>query len=358
MSKIGDFIQLIDERNVDLKISNFMGLNKNKEFMSTVANIDSVDPSMYKIVREKMFVFSGMQTGRDNVIRIGLSDYKEPFLISPAYTTFYVKNIIPEYFYMIFKSSEMDRFGAFLSDSSVRANLDWTRFCDIDIEIPSIDIQKKVVNVYLALVENQKTYEQGLADLKLVCDAYIEEKRFEKPVKIGDLVIETSIKNSDFQSDFESGVSIQKEFFVTNAGASDISNQKLVKTGHFAFNSNTSRNSDTISLALNSEADRIVSNTYVTFECDTNNVNPQYLFLWFKRKEFDRYARFHSWGSARETISLNEIKEYVIALPSLEKQESIVQILSVYEKRKKINEKLKQLISEICPILIKGSLIE
>ena len=78
----------------------------------------------------------------------------------------------------------------------------------------------------------------------------------------------------------------------------------------------------------------------------------------FKRTEFDRYARFHSWGSARETFTWNDLVEVEIPIPDIEIQKSIASIYSVYIMRKKINEQLKAQIKDICPILIRGSLEE
>ena len=182
--KIKDVIKISDERNIRGFDYDFFGININKEFMPSVANTSKVDRRKYKILRKKRFVFSGMQTGRDNCIRIGMYDNDTPVLVSPAYTTFEVTNpaILPEYFFMIFRSKEMDRYGAFLSDSSVRSNLDWDRFCDIELTVPPIEIQKKYVAIYEAMLDNLKAYEKGLDDLKLACDGYIEALRKTKKV--------------------------------------------------------------------------------------------------------------------------------------------------------------------------------
>ena len=154
------------------------------------------------------------------------------------------------------------------------------------------------------------------------------------------------------------GVSINKEFIPTKAKSSNIENQKLVENGMFAYNSNTSRNSDTISLALNDSIQQYaVSNTYVTFKC-LNILNSKYLNLWFKRKEFDRFARFNSWGSARETIGIDELKRAAIAIPTKDEQIAIVNIFNSLNRRKQYIDILKRQIQNICPILIKGSIEE
>ena len=123
--RLGDFIEVADEvnkQNIDLPV---MGLNRDKQMMPTVANLDGVNLSKYKIVNEGTFVFSGMQTGRDVCIRIVMSTSKTPVLVSPAYTTFNVKTgskLIPQYLFMWFDRLESDRYGWFISDSSVRSN--------------------------------------------------------------------------------------------------------------------------------------------------------------------------------------------------------------------------------------------
>lgn len=115
--------------------------------MPTVASTEGIDAKKYKIVRENHFVFSGMRTGRDRCIRIGL--YKgSPIIISPAYTTFEIKDtsfVLPEYFFMQVLSNEMDRYGWFISDSSIRSNLDIDRFEETSFELPDVSIQKNML---------------------------------------------------------------------------------------------------------------------------------------------------------------------------------------------------------------------
>lgn len=148
--RLGDYIEQCDERNSASVNYPVIGINRDKTFMPTVANLDGVDIAKYKIVTKGMFVFSGMQTGRDICIRIGLYDNEQLALVSPAYTTFVInddKKVLPEYFFMYFNRAESDRYGWFISDSSVRSNLDWPRFLDIEIPLPSPDEQQKMVNV-------------------------------------------------------------------------------------------------------------------------------------------------------------------------------------------------------------------
>lgn len=365
-SKLGELIELVDERNSG-GLQNFYGVNINKEFMPTVADTSTLDEKKYKVVRRNRFVFSGMQTGRDECIRLAFHRDDEPIIVSPAYVTFEVTamdKIIPEYFFMIFQSKEKDRLGWFLSDSSVRANLDWEVFCDIEINLPSLPVQKKFVAVYNALLENKKAYERGLDDLKLVCDGYIENFRRNMPCeKLGNYIELSDERNADnlYSADDVRGISIDKKFIPTKADMEGVSlkNYLLVKPEAFAFVPVTSRNGGKISIAQNdSEENFICSTSYVVFSTNAEKLLPQYLMLFFNRSEFDRYARFHSWGSARETFTWKDLTEVEIPIPEMKIQRSIAAIYEVLRTRKKILERLKEQIKDICPILIKGSLDE
>lgn len=165
--KVRDLISVCDERNQE-GISRFCGLNINKEFMPTAANTEGLDESKYKVVRKQRFVFSGMQTGRDNCIRISMYMKDEPVIVSPAYTTFEIARkdlVLPEYFFMLFLSKEKDRYGAFCSDGSIRSNLEWDRFCDFDITLPDISEQQKYVSIYLALHNNLNSFQAKAEEL-------------------------------------------------------------------------------------------------------------------------------------------------------------------------------------------------
>lgn len=358
--KIGTIIEVLSQKcNIpNLSVDDVSGINSDKEFFEPAKAVGN-DTSNYKIVPPNYFACNLMHVGRDVVLPIALNCTNNDKIVSPAYTVFKLideHTVLKEYFFMMLNSKEMDRFFWFNTDSSVREGLPWETFCNIELQVPSLEIQQKYVNVYKAMVANQKVYEKSLDDLKLVCDVYIEN--LPNREKIGNRLIEVQRKNNGGKITVEKGVSIAKKFIDTKSSASNIETQKVVDVGEFAFNSNTSRNSDTLSIALNHDEPYIVSNTYVVCKPDSTVLLPEYLLLWFCRSEFDRYARFNSWGSARETISIKEIQEYKIAIPDLNIQQAIIDIHKVYMAKKEINEKLKAQIKNICPILIQGALQE
>jgi len=350
---------------IDTAITAFFGININKEFMPTVANTDNVNSMNYKILRKNRFLFSGMQTGRDECIRIGLFDGDEPIIVSPAYTTFEITSdeILPEYFFMLFKRKKMDRLGWFLSDSSIRSNLDWDRFCDIEIDLPTLQIQQKYVDVYNAMLANQRGYENGLDDLKLVCFSYCEQLKQTLPlVPIGKYIEQVDKRGEVLDEDFVKGITTSKDFIETRADLEGVNlkKYKVVSENCFAYVPDTSRRNGKISLAYNPvDLTYLVSSISLVFRiCKTEALLPEYLMLWFLRSEFDRYARFHSWGSAREVFSWEEMKNVKIPIPSIGVQQAMVNIYNAYLVRRELSERLKEQIKDICPILIKGSLEE
>lgn len=359
--KIGQLLTVVDERN-SFGIENFYGININKEFMPTVADTEGLDETKYKVVRNNRFVYSGMQTGRDKCIRIGMYNEDKPILVSPAYTTFEITEtdiVVPQYFFIKFLSKEKDRYGAFCSDGSIRSNLDWEVFCDIDIDLPPLSIQQKYVDIYNAMVANEKAYERGLDDLKLVCDGYIENLRKQYPCeKIGKYIKERNERNENLTVSNAQGVNNLSNFFNTKADTVnlDLHNYKIVTNNQFAYNPSRINLG---SIALLSDDKCIVSPMYIVFyiaKCD--KLLPGYLMLWFSRKEFQRSTLFYATGSVRDTFSFSDMCEVEIPIPSLSIQQNIVDIYNAYNARKQIAEKLKTQIKDICPILIKGSIDE
>lgn len=359
--RLGDYIQLVDNRNKDLKVTNLLGINITKNFMPSVANVSGTDLSKYKIIEKGQFAYSAMQVGRDETIRLALYTDDEPAIISPAYLVIESKDeneLIPEYMMMWFQRPESDRYGWFISDSSVRASLDWERFCEIEIPIPDINEQRKYVALYKGLLTNQKVYENSLEDLQLICDTYIEDLIKKEPHKrLGEYIQQSDERNRDLQVSFLQGVSTSKVLIETKANTSGVnfSNYKVVRTGEFVYVADTSRRGDKIALAMNSAEPCIVSAIYTVFKViKPEELLPEYLYLYFQRTEFDRYARFNSWGSARETFDWADMCDVHLPIPSIEKQEAIVTIYHTLETRKRINEQLKESIKPLCPVLMKG----
>jgi type I restriction enzyme S subunit len=328
--RIGDYIHLVDNRNKDLAVTNLLGINITKNFMPSVANTSETDLTKYKIIQKRQFAYSAMQVGRDETIRLAMYTNDNPAIISPAYLVIEVNDeneLLPEYMMMWFQRPESDRYGWFISDSSVRASLEWERFCEIQIPIPEINEQRKYVALYNGLLTNQKKYENSLADLQLICDSYIENLIMTEESKVlGQYIEQSDERNNDLQIDNLIGISVNKVFMETKSNKEqlDLSNYKIVRPREFGYVSVTSRNGEKISIAILDGETGLVSSTYTVFRVkDTSILLPEYLFLFFKRTEFDRYARFHSWGSARETFDWADMCNVKLPIPDIKVQEAM-----------------------------------
>lgn len=359
--RLGDLIEIDEIINAENRDLEFLGINRNKEFMPSVANTDGLDKSKYKVISKGKFVFSGMQTGRDVCIRFGLYDREEPGLISPAYTTYCVKkeSVLPEYIMMNFKRSEMDRLGWFLSDSSIRSNLDFDRFLDIKIPLPSIETQRELVAVYNGLKGLAEENEKLLEPLSKSCEAFIVDCKKKYPLKsLEDYIEETDERNSTGKYTLEDvrGISNLKEWIETKADMNGVSlfPYKLVRPKEFSYVSVTSRNGDKISLAMNNTKNTyIVSSSYINFKVTKNNeLLPEFLFTLLNRNSFNAYSRYNSWGSARETFDWSEMCRVQIPLPPIQIQQKIVDLYNCYEECKRIANEAREKISNLCPALV------
>ena len=339
------------------------GVNKDKEFFEPSHQVGE-DTSKYLIVPPRHFACNLMHVGRDRVLPIAYNHFEYEKVVSPAYTVFSLKEscgVLDDYFFIMLKCEEQDRYFWFHADASVRDGMSWSDFCDVEITVPDLATQQKYVDIYKAMVANQQCYERGLDDLKLVCDAYIEDLRRKMPCeKIGKYIERVDERNVSNKYKNVKNVSVKKMFNEVSAkvNKNELSNYKIVKPRQITF-VQTTHNEHVFCNAMNDTNEVIlVTSVNEVFECNENKVLPEYLCMQFNRTEFDRYARFHSWGSARETFTWNDLCEVQFPIPEISIQKSIVDIYNVYNKRKQINEQLKAQIKDICPILIRGSLKE
>ena len=363
--KIGSFVEpyVCKCNKPNLTVYDVSGINREKEFFEPSKQVGS-DTSDYKIVPPNYFACNLMHVGRDIVLPISLNHTSKDKIVSPAYTVFKIKDnsvILNEYFFMFLKSKEKDRFFWFHTDSSVRDGLDWESFCDVDIVIPDIDTQKKYVNIYKSLLNSQESYSSKMEDLNNICKMYLEELKKEYSMEpISKYCVLSDLRNDNNECKNVKGLTVYKDFIDTKADMNGVSlkSYKVVNVGDIAYVPTTNRNGDRIACGIANEK-CVVSSTYEVINViDKEKLYPDYLFMWFKREEMDRFARYNSWGSARETITWEDLSSYKIPVPEMSKQISIVNIHKALLNRKKLYEDIKSKIDYICPILINGSLME
>lgn len=153
--RLGEYIKEVKNRNSDAGITNLLGINIDKYYMPSVANIVGTDLSVYKVVQKNQFACNRMHVGRDKRLPVALSRSSEKFIVSPAYDVFEIRDtgvLDPEYLMMWFSRKEFDRNAWFYTDADVRGGLNWKAFCEMELPIPSIEKQREIVEEYHTLV--------------------------------------------------------------------------------------------------------------------------------------------------------------------------------------------------------------
>ena len=368
--KLGELIELVEETNSRGMYGpkDVRGMTITKEIIPTKADVANTDLRKFLVVHPDEFVFNPRTHGKK--IGFGYNNTKECFLISWNNIAFRVKSdalntVIPSYLFLHFNREEWDREACFCSWGSSTEVFSWEALCDMKLTLPSIEQQRKYVNVYLALQNNLAAYQSKVEELKLVCDGYLDKLKSEnEKLKIGEFIEQYDKRNSDNRLKLNSvkGISTEKSFIDTKADMNGVglTSYKVVETNTFVYVPDTSRRGDKIAIALNrGEEPVLVSSIYTTFKSkDTSKLLPEYLFIFFDRPEFDRYARFNSWGSAREVLTMDDMNDVEIPIPNIYVQREIVNIHKCYIERQRIAEALKEQLKNICPVLIRGSLLE
>lgn len=344
--KLGDLIEQTDNRNDQLiyTLDDVKGILIKKNFIETKADMKDVSLKPYKLVNANTFAYVTVTSRNGEKITLAHNTTANTYIVSSSYIVFKVKKtelLLSDYLFMYFNRPEFDRFSRFNSWGSARETFSWEDMCDIDIELPSLEIQQKYVNVYNALIENQRCYERGLDDLKLTCDAYIEDLRRKIPCEPIEAYIERhDIKNGINGTKNVMGVSTTKEFRkpTSKVNRNELENYKVVKPRQISFVQTTHNEKVFCNAFNNTDEDIVVTSVNEVFSTNEEILLPEYLVMFFNRTEFDRYARYHSWGSARETFTWNDLIKVEIPIANITVQKSIVDIYTVYKKRKKLTK--------------------
>lgn len=363
--RLGDYIVRSTANNHDLKYGTdlIVGVTSQGVFDIPKGNPLDVDLKPYKLVENGAFVYNPTR------LNLGSIAYRtEGFcIVSHLYMIFYLnqegkKIIDPRWLYIYFLREEFKREVTFRNFGSQRPEFNFYDMSEIIVPLPDIQVQKKYVAVYDAMVANQKSYEEGLDDLKKCTDALLDKVKKESPKKVvGEFLTEVDCRNVDGIVKEIKGINIEKKFMpsVADSLGLDIRKYKMVKKNQFAYSGMQTGRDECIRIALNKSDDTIIiSPAYSVLEIYNTEVLPEFLMMWFSRKESDRRGWFMSDGSIRSNLDLDRFFETEIPVPSIELQKALVDIYNTLCVRRELNEKLKGQIKKICPILIKGSIEE
>lgn len=213
--KLGDIVELIDERNKSLETSEVLGISIDKEFMPSVANTIGTDLSNYKLLRMNTFACNPMHVGRDERLPVSLYKKDIPAIVSPAYFMFRVKDenkVIPDFLMLIFKRNDFDRNCWFRTDGSVRGGITWNDICEIELPIPDLKEQEKIVNTYNAITNRIR----------------IKQKINENILKQGIQIVQNFVGNAIYSNKTDSEIEEIKSSLPIN--------QKMITIKEFCMN--------------------------------------------------------------------------------------------------------------------------
>lgn len=357
--RLGDFIEVstVNNRALEYGSDLIRGVTTEGFLRDPKGDVRSVDLAPYKIVRQNAFVYNPSRLDLGSIARCT----EQLCIVSHLYIVFYLnaaglRAIDPAWLYMYLRRSEFMREVTFRNFGSQRPEFNFKKMSDIELPLPPIEVQRKYVAIYEAMLANQRVYERGLDDLKLTCDALVEKLMRElRHEAVGPFIEQCDDRNSkgDFDKDAVRGLSISKQLIETKANLDGVNlcNYKVITPGAVAYVPVTSRNGGKLSIALNeSDETNITSAINTVFRVKKSagqKLLPSYLMLFFGRSEFDRYARFNSWGSARETFDWAEMCDVRIPLPDITVQRYAVELYQAWRTRLAINERLKSQLKDI-----------
>ena len=366
--KLGELIEQCDVRNDKLKytLKDVKGISIQKIFIETKADMKDVSLNPYKLVQPDNFAYVTVTSRNGEKITLAHNTTVNTYIVSSSYIVFKVNRtdlLSSDFLYIYFNRPEFDRYSRFNSWGSARETFSWDDMCDMDIDLPPLAIQQKYVDVYNAMVANQKAYERGLEDLKLTCDAYIEDLSTCDWHKIGNYIKRNRKRNQEkkFTKAGVKGFNNDGLFIEPmRLFSGDISTFKIITKNDFVYNSRINSTIKKLSIVINEAEDVIVSPAYESFyiEKDKELLYPFYLYMLLQRESFARKVLFNSFGSSTIVFGFDDLSEIEIPIPSFSEQVAIANLYKVYKERWSINEKLKAQIKSICPILIKGSIEE
>jgi len=359
--RLGDYISPRRENNSSLKygVDSIEGVNSDGEFQPTKALTDDINLKPYKVVRHGDIVYNPSR------LNIGSLAYRTEgmCIVSHLYQVFYIKEehkslLSAEFLTLYLRRNEFYRYVDYDNFGSQRAEYNLNKLSELLIPLPSPNEQRKVVNVWRAFREIKEQNEAKAAPLMQVCQSYIQELKYKYLLQeIGPYIEECNERNLEgkFTEKDVRGIATSKGLIETKANLDGVSlnSYKLVKSKEIAFVPDTSRRGDKMSLWLNdSDKTYIVSSISSVFKVDEEKILPEFLYLWFCRPEFDRYARFNSWGSAREAFSFEDMKRCKMPIPPIDVQRAIVNIYKYANEAKQIAEEADRLSREVCPALL------
>lgn len=363
---LGDYIQELKVRNTEEKAEQLLGINIDKFFMPSVANVVGTDLSVYKLVRKNQFACNRMHVGRDYRLPISMSKSDDEFMVSPAYDVFEIKDtkvLNPEFLMMWFTRKEFDRNAWFYTDADVRGGLPWKSFCDMQLPIPHIDKQREIVKEYNT-IQNRIALNQQIIQ-KLEETAQVIYKRWF--VEYSESWDWTTVK--DFCIDMKSGGTpsrTENSYWNSNdipwIKTGEIKNNILIQAEEYISNQGLKNSSakllpkDTVLMSMYGVNAGDIG--ILKFEATTNQAccgmickdQMQAAFLYYHLLHNQKFIATQAIGGAQENLSKDFIEKIEIPMPDDDKLNS--PILKTIVDNKEVYTRQIQKLTELKELLL------
>ena len=355
---LGNYIRLVDERNKDLSVTKLLGVSISKKFIPSIANIVGTDLSNYKIVRTGQFAYGLVTSRNGEKISIAYLD-EEDCIISSSYTVFEVENkeeLDPEYLMLWFSRPEFDRYARYKSHGSVREIFDWNELCMVELPVPDIEKQRKIVKAYKTITDRIDLKQKINDNLEATAQAYFDSLFFDESepnCTLADIALVNPVRP------LAKGVEARYFEMAT------LPTNGCIPTGDFIkpYNGGVRFiNGDTLiaritpclengkAAYINILEDNEVafgSTEYIVFASKGNMPSSFYYFL-IRNAKFVTFAlQFMNGSSGRQRVSGEELASFPLCRPSCENLEAFDKVASLVLEQMKDNtyeiQKLKQL---------------
>lgn len=367
LTELGLYLAESDLRNRDgaLGADSVVGLSTQKEAIPTKADLSGVRLTDYKLVPPGYFAYVPDTSRRGDMMSLAYNDTQTCWLVSSISVVFFIRDpsaLLPQYLFMFFKRPEFDRYVRFHSWGSAREVFSWEEMSHITIDLPPPPVQRKYAAVYRAAVGKQQRCEQGLAHLRSAMFTEIEAvKHTAARISAGRLLEEVDVRNSDGRLTSVQGINIRKEFMpsVADTFSVDLRNYKVVRKGQFAYSAMQTGRDGCIRIALlDRDEPALISPAYAVLQVKDPSVMAEYIMAWFTRPETDRCGWFSSDASIRSSLDLNRFFNLLIPVPDRERQQAVAALYRAYAERQRIAAAWKQKTEALCPLLLRGSLLD
>jgi len=337
---LGEYIRQVDIRNKEGKKENLLGVSVQKQFIQSIANTVGTDFTKYKVVKKGQFTYIPDTSRRGDKIAIALLEDYEEGLVSNVYTVFEVidtEKLLPEYLMLWFSRPEFDRYARFKSHGSVREVMDWEEMCKVELPVPDIEKQRKIVKAYKTITDRialKQKINDNLATqaLTLFSDFVSHRSKKLEQRKLGDVIASANTGGDAIQKvpivDYDTGIKCARVGDITNAreyaswafcnaSKSVYDNYKL-QAGDILVTRTATLG---ITQYIAKDISAVYNNGLIRLKVDDTNALSLYIYWAMKTSDFLNYInQMNSATSVRPNMKIDYLLNYQLSIPSIEEQ--------------------------------------